>query len=181
MKCLQLILFGILLSVKLTKLELRSEENTDTTPIEGYFLCKSCGTDTLIANLIINDRISEQAISISNFTIGEEKKKFIVVQELVNPLGLKFKLITTKKAHCAKNPNSIWYPGGSWFEGFSWKVCQCPSCKAHLGWMFERSEIVARSNPVLPSDKGFYGIILDSVISESYADSLLMLDRVLRH
>jgi hypothetical protein len=76
--------------------------------LTGYLLCKSCGADTTILNLIINDRISEQA-TVSNFTIGE--KKLIVVQELTNPLGIKFKVFITKQAHCAKNPNSAWFPG----------------------------------------------------------------------
>lgn len=74
----------------------------------GYLLCKNCGADTSVLNLIINDRISEQA-TVSNFTIGE--RKFVVVQELTNPLGIKFKVIITKQANCAKNPSSIWYPG----------------------------------------------------------------------
>lgn len=129
---------------------------------KGFFLCKLCGSDNSILNLIINDRISEQAQGISNVTINN---KNIVLQELKNPLGVRFKVFLTKKATCAKITG--WYPGGSWFEGYGWKVCQCPSCKNHMGWMFEKIETIIESNPVFPGDKGFYGIIYDSVITES--------------
>jgi hypothetical protein len=116
-----------------------------------------------VLNLIINNKISEQAIGINNITIGT---KNILVQELRNPYGVIFKVIVTKKANCAKL--SGWYNGGSWFEGYSWKVCQCPSCKSHLGWMFEETDRVINHNPSFPSaEKGFYGIILDNIISES--------------
>lgn len=57
--------------------------------------------------------------------------------------------------------------GGSWFDGYGWKICQCPSCKSHLGWMFEEIDKIVGINPMFPSEKGFYGIILDAVISES--------------
>lgn len=91
-----------------------------------------------------------------------------------------------------------WFSDSTWFEGFAWKVCQCPTCKAHIGWMFEPKELAAY-NPVFPSDKGFYAIILDTVISESCRDyfkimllfemtflvsdvnSLLIVDKVLRN
>lgn len=114
-------------------------------------------------NLIINNRISGQANNISNITIGT---KTILVQQLTNPLGISFQVIITKRANCAK-VTSGWYNGGSWFEGFGWKICQCPSCKAHIGWMFEETDKIIASNPIYKSEKGFYGIILDSIISES--------------
>jgi hypothetical protein len=59
-----------------------------------------------VLNLIINDKISEQAHSVTNVTIGS---KNILVQELVNPLGIRFKVFLTKKANCAKT--SGWYTG----------------------------------------------------------------------
>jgi hypothetical protein len=129
---------------------------------KGFFLCKLCGSDNSILNLIINDRISEQAQGVSNVTINN---KNIVLQLLKNPAGVQFKVFLTKKATCAKTTG--WYPSGSWFDGYGWKVCQCPSCKNHMGWMFERIETIIESNPLFPGEKGFYGIIYDSVITES--------------
>lgn len=73
----------------------------------GYLLCKSCGADNSILNLVINNRISEQAVSVQNFTLSG---KTIVVQELTNPLGISFKVIITKKANCLRTIGG-WYPG----------------------------------------------------------------------
>lgn len=72
----------------------------------GFFLCKLCGADNSVLNLIINDKISEQAHSVQNVTVGS---KNILVQELVNPLGVRFKVFLTKKANCAKTTG--WYTG----------------------------------------------------------------------
>lgn len=175
MKCQLLIIFAVL--INFCKLEDTEDNWKETTEIEGYLLCKSCGADNSVLNLVINNKFSDQAVNVQNLTIT---KKSIIVQELSNPLGIKFKVILTKKANCLKTFGG-WYSGGSWFNGYSWKLCQCPSCKAHVGWMFELTDTVIKDNPYYPSETGFYGIILDSVISESYADSLLMLDKVLRN
>lgn len=73
----------------------------------GYLLCKSCGADNSVLNLIINNRISEQAVNVHNLTVNN---KSIIVQELTNPLGIKFKVIITKKANCFKSKGG-WYSG----------------------------------------------------------------------
>jgi hypothetical protein len=160
MKCQLLIIFAVLINFSI----LEEDNSTDTTQIEGFLLCKSCGADNSILNLIINNRISEQAVNVQNLTVSN---KSIIVQELTNPLGVRFKVILTKKANCFKSKGG-WYSGGSWFKNYSWKLCQCPTCKAHVGWMFELTDLVYRNDPFFPGETGFYGIILDSVISESY-------------
>lgn len=129
--------------------------------ILGFLLCKLCGEDNTVLNLIDNNRISDFNLGLQNVTIGDKE---VLLQELTNPRGIKFKVIITKKASCAKA--SGWFTESSWFEGFAWKVCHCPTCKAFTGWMFEPVASAA-SNPVFPSEKGFYAIILDTVISES--------------
>lgn len=73
----------------------------------GYLLCKSCGADNSVLNLIINNRISEQAVNVHNLTVSN---KSIIVQELTNPLGIKFKVILSKKANCFKSKGG-WYSG----------------------------------------------------------------------
>lgn len=39
----------------------------------------------------------------------------------------------------------------SWFAGFRWRLAQCGSCDAHLGWQFEKP------------DERFFGLILDRI------------------
>ena len=72
----------------------------------GFFLCKLCGADNSVLNLIINDKISKEAYSVSNITAGN---KNILIQELVNPLGIRFKVFLTKKANCEQTTG--WYTG----------------------------------------------------------------------
>lgn len=55
--------------------------------------------------------MSEQAQSISNITIGD---KNILLQELVNPFNIRFKVFLTKKADCAKT--SGWYTGNNFIN-----------------------------------------------------------------
>jgi len=171
MKCQLLFLLGVFINISLAK----TDDDSQTTLIEGYLLCKSCGEDSSVLNLIDNTRISDYNIGLSNITISDKE---VLVQEVQNPRGIVFKILISKRARCA--PTSGWFTEATWFEGFAWKVCQCPTCKAHLGWMFEPIES-ATQNPVFPSEKGFYSLILDTVILESYVNSLLIVDKVLRN
>jgi hypothetical protein len=105
--------------------------------------------------------VSPNALSVANQTVVENHKA--IVQEVVTPLGLVFKIITLKYAYCAKLDQ--WSPVHSWFPGYAWKLCLCPSCKGHLGWMFEPEE-TATFEQKFPSDKGFYALIYNQIISE---------------
>ncbi|CRK90081.1 CLUMA_CG003799, isoform A [Clunio marinus] len=169
MKCQLLLLLGVFFKLS------HSDSEPQTTLVEGYLLCKSCGEDSTVLNLIDNTRLSNHNLGFANITFGEKE---VVVQDLTNPRGITFRILISKKAKCAQT--STWYKDSTWFEGYAWKICQCPSCRAHIGWMFEPFESAAK-NPIYPSDKGFYAIILDSVISEAYVNSLLIVDKILRN
>jgi hypothetical protein len=43
--------------------------------------------------------------------------------------------------------------------------------------MFEEVDKIVSTNPMFPSDKGFYGIILDAVISESCKQFIKFFDK----
>ena len=64
-----------------------------------------------------------------------------------------------------------WQSEASWFPGFVWRVCVCPQCGHHLGWIFEPEDLVSPGQD-RASSTGFYGLILASVIDESFAESL---------
>ncbi|CAO1407877.1 unnamed protein product [Diamesa tonsa] len=149
-------------------------ETEGTTEIEGYMICRSCGQDSTILNLIDNTRVSPFSLGISNITINE---KNLLVQELRNPAGISYKVVISKRANCAKIKS--WYSESTWFTGHSWKVCICPHCQSHIGWMFEPDTATTKS--FFPSEQGFYAIIIDNIIAESYVNSLLMLDKILRN
>lgn len=201
MKCQVLLLFGILIEIGFiivksraeeteTIIEGKNEENSrrflmtnDISPLSlGYLLCKSCGEDNTVFNLIDNKRISSTSRNLKNVTFGQKE---VLVQELRNPRGIDFKVLISKRANCLRTTSNVsrivilidfrsltyslfiqWFTEATWFDGYAWKICLCPTCKSHIGWMFERSDLT-HDNPIYPSDKGFYAIIVDSVISES--------------
>ena len=55
------------------------------------------------------------------------------------------------------------------FLGYSWRVCVCPKCGRHLGWMYEPKDNIEegnKNNNEKPSEMGFYGLILENLIDE---------------
>ena len=70
-----------------------------------------------------------------------------------------------------------WTGLATWFPGFVWRVCVCPQCGAHLGWMFEPEDLLTGPAQDRPSPAGFYAIILDKVIDENFAESITLAAR----
>jgi len=59
----------------------------------------------------------------------------------------------------------------TWFQGFAWKISVCPRCGKHLGWKYQPINF----NHVTHSeDDTFYGLILDHLLEESSAETLLL-------
>jgi hypothetical protein len=71
----------------------------------GYLLCKSCGEDNTVLNLIDNTRISDTNLGLKNVTFGHNKE--VLVQELQNPRGIDFKVLISKKAKCSKATSNV--------------------------------------------------------------------------
>uniref|UniRef100_U5EPA1 Putative 17 kDa salivary protein n=1 Tax=Corethrella appendiculata TaxID=1370023 RepID=U5EPA1_9DIPT len=162
--------FIIFLTLFYTKLEHIEEE----TLLEEYLICRQCGSDITLTNFLI-EKLSPVALSVVNQTIYENKR--VLIQEVQNPLGIKFKIILLKQAHCAKF--DTWSTIFSWFPGYAWKLCICPKCTGHLGWMFEPIE-TATKDQNFPSEKGFYALIYNNILLESYVNSLLMKESIFR-
>lgn len=165
MKCKYLV--SLLLLLLLVN-SLLGSDSEGVTEIEGYLVCRYCGADATILNLIDNSIISPYSLSNKNITINN---KSILVQELKNPAGIIFQVIVTRRANCAKSKD--WFAYSTWFENYSWKFCICTHCKDHIGWMFEPTETALEST-IFPSSEGFYVLILEKVVSELYVNSLLM-------
>ncbi|GAB0091622.1 protein cereblon [Sergentomyia squamirostris] len=161
-----------------------SLEASEETLLKDFLICRSCGSDVGLSNFLLY-KISPLALSASNETLFEDN---ILVQELENPLGIRYRIVLLRHAVCAHidsvQINDIsdkieWSNYFSWFPGFSWKLCLCAQCGTHLGWMFEPIETATESQ-AFPSAEGFYAIILPSIISESFVNSLLMREKILR-
>lgn len=151
-----------------------SAEPSQETLVEDFFICRSCGHDVSLSNFVL-EKYSPLALGSSNQTLSAGREA--IVQEVQNTLGIRFKIIVVEKAYCAKVES--WSLLHSWFPGYAWKLCVCPKCRTHLGWMFEPLE-TATSDRYFPTEKGFYALISSNIISEGYVNSLLMREKALR-
>ncbi|XP_071481007.1 uncharacterized protein [Diadema antillarum] len=150
---------------------------------EEHLLCRTCGHEVAASTDFV--RVSSpQALGQRNDTIlGKEN---VLIQLLRNPHGRSFEVITTSKAHVTKQPQL--YEQDTWFEGYSWKIISCPHCRAHLGWYYEpqvtskhessRDDVASQDGeePEMEDDekRPFFGLILNYLIHQQYADSLVI-------
>ncbi|XP_068214885.1 uncharacterized protein [Palaemon carinicauda] len=144
------------------------ENNLD----HDHILCRKCGnelTENFLENFI--NITSPQSESINRISLFGHNH--LVVQSLRNPADYVFYLVTVKVAGC--KGIGEWYSEHTWFPGYSWKVCICPRCNAQLGWVFEPTEKIQSGSVTLkPSGEGFYGLIVDNLISEDFSESLVI-------
>ncbi|XP_053680364.1 uncharacterized protein LOC128731281 [Anopheles nili] len=168
---ISLIILIVSLFVSGSQIEDSIEEET---VVEDFYICRTCGKDVSVVNLAF-DKYSPLALSATNHTFTETRS--VLVQEVQNPLGIRFHIFLVKQATCSKV--QPWTLKSTWFPGYAWKVCMCPKCHTVLGWMFEPVES-ATEEQTFPSEAGFYALIFQNIITEGYVNSLLMKEKALR-
>lgn len=138
---------------------------------EGLLLCRSCGHEVAVER-DVSFVPSRLALSHRNNTVLGDRR--ITVQLFENPQGFQFEVVTLKRADVLKH-----WPADkhfTWFPGFSWTVATCPRCKTHLGWAFQPSnwpQTVTRQD-FEDSDKTFVALIVQKLLQEQFASTLLM-------
>lgn len=145
-------------------------------PVPDFVLCRQCGADVADSHYIVN-QLSPDALIKSNQTLFGRPE--IEVQLVLNPLGVQFHIFTTTRAKCV-GVGEIWQENYSWFPGYAWKLCFCSQCGSHIGWVFEPLKTATEERST-PSKEGFYALILDSVISETFSNSLLVVPKLYRN
>ncbi|XP_077294077.1 protein cereblon-like [Arctopsyche grandis] len=145
-----------------------SEADSSEAALQEFIICRQCGTD-IADSYYIETHKSPSATIYSNITLFG--KRGVDLQVLINPIGIQFKIVNTPKALCSGVGD--WVPADSWYPGFAWKFCVCPQCSTHLGWIFEPT-LTATADRANPSNKGFYAIIVDNVLSEKLVQSLMV-------
>ncbi|XP_064109695.1 uncharacterized protein LOC135217648 isoform X2 [Macrobrachium nipponense] len=145
---------------------------SESTFDHDHILCRKCGnelTENLLENFI--NITSPQSESINRISLFGHNH--LVVQSLRNPADVVFYMVTVKVSGC--KGIGEWYSEHTWFPGYSWKVCICPRCRAHLGWVFELTKKIQSGYVTSKSSgEGFYGLIVDSLISEDFSESLVI-------
>ncbi|XP_061672315.1 protein cereblon [Syngnathoides biaculeatus] len=143
-----------------------------TTSSDTLILCRACGHELAFGSDTIATVHSHMALSTRNDTLPGGRR--VHVQVFENPHGLQFELVTFRKADVDKRwPAEKLF---SWFPGFSWTVASCPRCRTHLGWAFQPNSWPATITPSKfeSSDQTFLALIVDRLLREDYASSLLV-------
>jgi len=132
-------------------------------------LCRSCGKGLADPHFLHTSQLSPEFLARRNHTSLFGSEKAVSVEKLRNPHGVEFEIVSFDKAGCRGIGN--WEKEGTWFPGFLWRVCICPKCQTHVGWMFEPEDLLEKKQD-RPSQAGFYGIILKKVIDEDFAHTV---------
>ncbi|XP_069379041.1 uncharacterized protein [Paralichthys olivaceus] len=141
------------------------------TSADTLMLCRACGHE-LANGADISFVPSRLALSSRNHTLPGGRR--VNVQLFENPHGLRFEVITFRRADVAQH-----WPADkhfSWFPGFSWTAATCPRCQTHLGWAFQPSvwpDTITKSK-FEESEQTFLALITHRLLSEDFASSLLM-------
>eukprot|EP00088_Acartia_fossae_P004932 TRINITY_DN12157_c0_g1_i2.p1 TRINITY_DN12157_c0_g1~~TRINITY_DN12157_c0_g1_i2.p1 ORF type:complete len:173 (-),score=26.89 TRINITY_DN12157_c0_g1_i2:227-745(-) len=143
------------------------------SPTDETILCRSCGRGLADPSFLHTSHLSPEYLARRNHTKLFGSSGVVSVEKLRNPAGVQFEIVTFDTAGCSGVGN--WEKEGTWFPGYLWRVCVCPKCGAHVGWMFEPEDLLSstRVQPK-PSQAGFYGIILKKVISEDFAHTVTL-------
>jgi len=137
---------------------------------EGFVICRQCGRDLFEPNHIFTFTSPGSIQSNNNTLIGSARRQ---VQLLRNPHGYEFEVITVRSSACARQGD--WHSSHTWFPGYSWQICRCPKCGAHIGWLFKRLDAGDEEE-----DSSFFGVRVDQIIEETAISQLLVSPRTYR-
>jgi hypothetical protein len=125
-----------------------------------FLLCRHCGHEVTTSEDIFSQP-SSNAIRMRNDTILGQTG--VLIQMFMNPQGTEFEIITARAADVYRHDQA--FSTHSWFKGYLWRNIFCPRCGFHLGWFFEREG---------SGNSSFFGLILQSLLHQDFADALLI-------
>uniref|UniRef100_A0A7E4URH1 CULT domain-containing protein n=1 Tax=Panagrellus redivivus TaxID=6233 RepID=A0A7E4URH1_PANRE len=128
--------------------------------ISGELICRLCGQKVTEASELTEVPTKSAAHSFRQNILGQD----VLVQRLVNPSHIQFDVIAAEKAIAGLQGPA--YSSDTWFPGYRWTAAVCKTCRTHIGWHFQA--------PAPSSLKNFYGLVLDSLVSKDYADSIVV-------
>ncbi|XP_078083699.1 protein cereblon [Mustelus asterias] len=158
-------------------LSMVSGHNASRGSPDELLLCRSCGFE-VAASRDLRFVASALALAQRNDTVIGERR--VPVQLFQNPQGLRFQVITFKKAAVHRH-----WPADeqfSWFPGHSWTVATCPRCHSHLGWSFQPNVWPQHvtDKELEESEETFVALIIDRLLQENFAATLLMVPKSYR-
>jgi hypothetical protein len=149
-----------------------SELLADSSVSDGFLLCRSCGHEVTDSQHFIR-KPSILAKRIRNDTVLGVQG--VLIQLFENPHGKQFEVITSSSADVFRQDQA--FGEHSWFPGFLWHIVVCPRCGYHLGWSFEPAD---HQQEKVDTDQTFIALILDHLLHQDFADSLLITPKFYR-
>ncbi|KHN77169.1 Protein cereblon [Toxocara canis] len=131
-----------------------------TVASHDALLCRHCGHTVTHSSMLLNEKSPLALRSYNMSVLGKDQ----VVQLFQNPVPQTFNVITALTADLQLSGKA--YMHATWFPEHEWTICVCSRCGTHLGWYFQSGNIQKKST------KSFVGLILDSLISDDYVDTL---------
>jgi hypothetical protein len=147
---------------------------------EQFLLCKHCGAELAAIKSIINKKTPLAIRSWNDSTLFHAANhgkthaheahtitSATMIQLVKNPHGSHFKLITVANAdlHLINESTS---EQDTWFPGYKWTIALCPQCLTHVGWRFDKT------NAAKDDEKSFFALILNKLLDEDHADTLII-------
>jgi hypothetical protein len=108
-------------------------ERIEDNEIEDLILCRDCGREITLGSLFTRQASPEASLETRNGTVLGQQRA--VVHRFRNPAGIIFRVITVSNSTCVGRGE--WVASDTWFPGYAWRICVCPHCSSHKGWMFE--------------------------------------------
>ncbi|GCB60178.1 protein cereblon [Scyliorhinus torazame] len=154
-----------------------SGQNASQDSPDELLLCRSCGLE-VAASRDLRFVASALALAQRNDTVIGERR--VPVQLFQNPQGLRFQVLTFKRAAVHRHwPAEEQF---SWFPGHSWAVATCPRCHSHLGWSFQPNVWPRHvtDEEFEESEETFVALIIDRLLQENFAATLLLVPKSYR-
>ena len=108
---------------------------------DNSVLCRNCGMEVADPSFLRVSPLSPFFLERQNVSMFGSSLS-IPVETLRNPAGFEFQVISFSAGGCQGVGD--WREEASWYPGYLWRVCVCPQCGAHLGWMFEPEDTADR-------------------------------------
>ena len=119
----------------------RVEGDSDNIAEDNSVLCRNCGMEVADPSYLKVSPLSPFFLERQNVSMFGSSLS-IPVETLRNPAGFEFRVISFSTGGCQGVGD--WTEEASWYPGYLWRVCVCPQCGAHLGWMFEPEDTADR-------------------------------------
>ena len=128
--------------------------------IKSHIICSRCKFNVTSEFVLENQ---ESSVALSSKISSVFYNRDVLLNTFKNPHNSYFQVVTFKDAIISCDNEN--YEENSFFPGYSWSMCICPSCMNHLGWKFKPiiNHCINKNIKHCSNNKPFYGLIKDKL------------------